>query len=101
MSKKTLRDTYTVRKSGRSLQFTINPNIVEELKIREGEIFQILLFKVKRAKTGEIIENIAEWFPAKLSTKGTSKRITIKAQVVKNLDLKEEDSISIEISKEL
>ncbi len=98
MGEKSLKDTYPVRRSGQSLQFTINPPIIEALNIREGEGFQVYIFQIKRKSNGEI-NNVGSWFTARLPEKSASKRITIKAQVAKDLKLEEGDLISVEISK--
>jgi hypothetical protein len=91
------RDTVTLVSLGKSLGFAINPNILELLQIKLGDILEIGIEKILK-------KNVQKSLPIFMTRKvirfgGTSKGFSIKKNIVDELQLHPGDVIGVRIKK--
>ncbi len=90
-----LRDTVSIITVGRSLGFTIGPDILKKLALKLGETIEIEIFEVRSGK--KPIKTSLFMTRKIITIGGGSKGVTIKSNIVKELSLKAKDVLGVNI----
>ncbi|MFX1297311.1 MAG: hypothetical protein ACFFD2_20960 [Promethearchaeota archaeon] len=90
-----MRDTVTITSVGRSIGFTIAPDLLKKSELKLGELAEIEIYEIIK---GTEPRPISVYMSRKIiSVGGVSKGVTIKHNVAKEFKLKVGDMIGIDI----
>ncbi len=93
-----MKDTVNITSIGRSIGFTINPDLLSKLGIDLGDLAEIEIYEIVKGKDPR---PISIFMSRKIITiGGGSKGVTIKNNIVKQFELKAGDMVGVDVKLE-